>query len=250
MSPLDPQPGAPRWPADEPAPLVTVAELLTPGAAPAGFAAAELAALGATARFAVQGLAQPHPDLGRPGEVCPYVRRAIERGLLRLTVARVPPGGEAAARLMLATRDRFLALPPTMGEESRLKAIITLFPTVTPAEAPVAIDGLQARLKDFFVREGLMIGQFHPGNDEPGLHSARFRPFRAPVPALAIRVMVSSDAPFLTGTDAHAEAYLARFGLVGCERMAATLHQRAAILGPARVAALAALVEATRQRLG
>ena len=249
MSPLDPQPG-PCWPAAGPAPLVTVPELLAPGAAPPGFAEVELEALRAMARFAVEGLAVPHPDLGRPGEVCPYVRRAIGRGLLRLTVARVPPGGEAAARLMLATRDRFLALPPAEGEDSRLKAIITLFPTVTPAEAPVAIDGLQARLKDFFVREGLMIGQFHPGNDEPGLHSARFRPFRAPVPALAMRVMVSSDAPFLTGTDAHAEAYLARFGLVGCERMAATLQQRAAILGPARVAALAALVEATRRRFG
>jgi hypothetical protein len=250
VSPFDPAAATPHWPAGEPGPLLTVPELLEPGPGPSAFTEAEIAALRRMARFAADGLAAPHPDLGRPGEVCPYVRRAIERGLLRLTVARVPPGGEAAARLMLATRDLFLALPPSRGEESRLRAVITLFPTVTPEQAPVAIDGLQARLKDAFVRDGLMIGQFHPGNDEPGLHSARFRPFRTPVPALAMRMMVSSDAPFLTDTDAHAQAYLARFGLAGCERMAATLLERRAALGAARVAELAALIEAARQGLG
>jgi hypothetical protein len=249
LSPFDPSLDSVYLPTVEPMPFLTVAELLAPGAGPPGFDPAEIDAMRRMARFAVEGLAMPHPDLGRPGEVCPYVRRAIERGLLRLTIARVPPGGEAAARLMLATRDRFLALPPVGGEDSRLKAIITLFPSVTPEQAPEAIDGLQARLKDFFVRDGLMIGQFHPGNEEPGLHSARFRPFRTPVPALAMRGMVSSDAPFLLGNDAHARAYLTRFGLIGCERLTATLQQRRAALGEARVAELAALVEGVRQLL-
>jgi hypothetical protein len=73
------------------------------------------------------------------------------------------------------------------------------------------IDNLQRSLKDRFVREGLMIGQFHPTCDEPGVWNQSFRPLRSPIPLLAIRTMVVYDMPFLLGSQAHLGAYLARF---------------------------------------
>jgi hypothetical protein len=73
------------------------------------------------------------------------------------------------------------------------------------------LDALQARLKERFVREGLMVGQFHPQCEQGGLWNTDFRPLRAPIPLLAIRQMVTSDLPFLLGSPAHVSAYLHRF---------------------------------------
>jgi len=73
------------------------------------------------------------------------------------------------------------------------------------------LDALQRRLKDAFVREGLMVGQFHPHCEQRGLWNEDFRPLKAPIPLLAIRRMVSSDLPFLLGSASHLSAYLDRF---------------------------------------
>lgn len=59
------------------------------------------------------------------------------------------------------------------------------------------VANVQARLKSEFVKHGLMLGEFFPGNPTGGLHSAHFRPLAAPVPLLAIRRMVASDLSFL-----------------------------------------------------
>ena len=73
-----------------------------------------------------------------------------------------------------------------------------MFPGISDADAPAFIDAVQARLKPQFVADGLMLGQFHALNNEPGLHNQEFRPLRSPIPLLAIRFMVDSDLPFLT----------------------------------------------------
>jgi len=79
-----------------------------------------------------------------------------------------------------------------------------------PADAPLLVDRTQELLKTEFVRGGLMVGEFHPGPPSaPGLWNKDFRPLRSPVPLLAIRHMVPSDRPFLTGNADHLAAYLA-----------------------------------------
>ena len=77
---------------------------------------------------------------------------------------------------------------------------------------PGPLDRLQASLKTEFVRQGLMIGQFHPRCEAPGLWSPDFRPLRSPIPLLAMREMVASDLPFLVGDPDHLLAYFDRFG--------------------------------------
>jgi hypothetical protein len=73
------------------------------------------------------------------------------------------------------------------------------------------LDELQRQLKDEFVPQGLMIGQFHPQCPQPGLWNPQFRPLQSPIPLLALRRMVASDLPFLVGSCAHASSYLTNF---------------------------------------
>jgi hypothetical protein len=66
-------------------------------------------------------------------------------------------------------------------------------------------------VKDEFVADGLMVGQFHPVCANPGLWNEDFRPLRSPVPLLAIRQMLVFDLPFLTTSAGHIDAWLGRF---------------------------------------
>jgi hypothetical protein len=175
--------------------------------------------LRAVADWAEEYLSRPHPDLGRTGPVCPYVSTSLRRRLFYLTVcsggAELYTGsGRERLRDVIATyRDWFTDLDPSDGVSAQFKTILILFPDVSAADAPDVIDRTQAALKPSFVEQGLMIGQFHQlPPAEGGLWNADFRPLRSPVPLLAIRHMVPSDLPFLTGDRRLLDGYRRVFG--------------------------------------
>ena len=75
-----------------------------------------------------------------------------------------------------------------------------MFPHLPLEQAPVLIDGAQQRSKPSFVAKGLMLGEFHALNTTTGLRcpiGSAFCPLQTPLPALAIRSLVSSDIVFL-----------------------------------------------------
>lgn len=143
-------------------------------------------------------LCKPHHQLGRGGNVCPYTAPAMKRYALWFTAITEP---NISKEDLLATvnfyREWFLELEPTEKDLAIFKSIIIAFPNVKRAEAPEFIDATQASLKVDFVKNGLMLGQFHESCPEPGLHNSKFRPLQSPVPLLAIRNMVRTDIPFL-----------------------------------------------------
>lgn len=167
-------------------------------------------------------LAKPHLNLGRSGPVCPFLPRALKLNTVSLAVIRTQhlqqPQIEAIVKRY---RDLFLQAEPQSGESALYKSLLLVFPDVCEAEASSLIDEVQQKLKPFFVEEGLMIGEFHPRNQTPGLHNPHFRPLRSPVPMLAIRFMTESDLPFLQqSTDEpqlrihYLEAYLKQLSTV------------------------------------
>lgn len=147
-------------------------------------------------------LARPHKDLGRTGDVCPFVGEALVRESLQLTLVNLKETGEARfgeiESVVLSNREHFIAKEQENSTSDNLfNALIMIFPDVTEEEAPIVIDGVQKKLKPEFVKNGLMLGEFHARNSSPGLRNPDFRPLRSPVPLLAIRHMMESDLPFL-----------------------------------------------------
>ena len=151
--------------------------------------------------WCVNFLGRPHSELGRSGNVCPFVPEALMRGALQFAVVALRNRGAAAVseieEIIVACREHFLASERDHGKSDIFISMIIIFPDVTPEEAPTVIDPLQRKLKPSFVREGLMLGEFHPLSPAPGLRNRDFRPLRSPVPLLAIRHMVESDVDFL-----------------------------------------------------
>ncbi|QFU89906.1 DUF6875 domain-containing protein [Amycolatopsis sp. YIM 10] len=158
----------------------------------------ELPALATALDWAEKYLSAPHPDLGRPGVVCPYVRSALRHNTLWFT--EVPAATENAARLDARLTELaavFTGLDPVEPERATEKALIIAFPGLPAEQAPDLLGGMLRRLKPAFVDDGLMLGPVFPGNEIPGAHNPDFRPMRGPVPLVALRVLMETDLPFL-----------------------------------------------------
>ncbi|MFD7259983.1 DUF6875 domain-containing protein [Streptomyces sp. NPDC059874] len=154
-------------------------------------------------------LVSSHPELGRTGPVCPYTQPSLRKELFHLALPSADCEDLSQAVDSLRTRHATLS-EPLSPEDRELLTILLVLPTFDPTDS-VELDELQRKAKDEFVAEGLMIGQFHPVCEEPGLYNESFRPLRAPLPLLAVRKLLVFDLPFLVGDDSHMDHYLQRF---------------------------------------
>ncbi len=147
-------------------------------------------------------LGRPHPDLGRTGNVCPFVPESMMRGSLKFAVLRLKNRGTAAVEeieaIVGAFREHFVENEKAQGKIDIFGSWVMIYPDVSNEDAPLLIDTPQKEMKPSFVKEGLMLGEFHPLNGLPGLRNDDFRPLRSPIPLLVIRHMVESDIDFLT----------------------------------------------------
>ena len=149
------------------------------------------------AAFVSDFLANPHPQLGRDGPVCPFIPRALKLGTVFFAPVPLPADATAAevVRVVKAALPQFQALPVAPKLE-QFKCAVLVFTGLPPERVSVILDAHQ-RLKPLFVARGLMVGEFFPGCPTPGLHNPEFLPLQSPVPCLAIRTMVKSDHVFL-----------------------------------------------------
>ncbi|ALN55906.1 DUF6875 domain-containing protein [Lysobacter enzymogenes] len=142
-------------------------------------------------------LARPHPDVGRPGPVCPFTPTAL--ALDTIWLAEIQDRDVSLDRiveLISVYRDLFGEIEPRTGQVAINKTVLIVFPHLGD-DAAAFVDEVQQQLKPSFVDLGLMLGEFHASNESPGLRNPDFRPLRSPVPMLAIRQMVETDLPFL-----------------------------------------------------
>lgn len=156
-------------------------------------------------------LVNGHPSLGRSGPVCPYTQPSLRKDLFLFATPSGGSGEEQLADAVTALRECYRGLSAGLdGDDRELLTVLLLLPDLDPVD-PAPLDALQYAAKDDFVAQGLMIGQFHPRCDEPGLWNRDFRPLRSPVPLLAVRRLLVFDLPFLAGTERHLDHYLQQF---------------------------------------
>jgi hypothetical protein len=199
-------------------------------------------ALRQVARWLEDWVSKPDPALGRTGEVCPWTRRTIDLGKLEL----VPVGSNDAdevSEILQALLERFVSTEPTRGADASFRSIVAIFHRLHPASAGPFMVAAHSRSKPSFLARGLMLGEFYPTCDKPGLRNPTFRPLRSPVPLLVIRQMVEADVEFLLDKDEFVEAYLAAQRSRGVDRLQRVLEQRPPSLPQDRIVALRRIVE-------
>lgn len=146
-------------------------------------------------------VALPHQDVGRQGPVCPFMPRALKAGTLSFTEVRTKDlSRENLDSLVKNYADVFLKQEPTSGKARLNKAIVLTMPDIETQDLIEKIEGTQKRLKNYFVKRGLMLGEFHSTHQGRGVRNENFFPLQSPVPLLVIRHMIPSDLPFLART--------------------------------------------------
>jgi hypothetical protein len=166
-------------------------------------------------------LMRPHADLGRTGHVCPFTAQSARLSLIRIGTSPLGTGEVAAVvRTMKAAMRAFDALP--CKRPARIfRTIIVVFPNCADAAGIETLRAAQNALRHHSIVYGKMIGLFEPQSQATGLLNPAFRPLRAPVPVLAIRMLVEQDAPFVRRNPLLLPIYLLKFPFVGVKR----LHQ-------------------------
>lgn len=211
-------------------PLLTPAQAIEdpPGSTAEAYQAVELAAIREMAHYSRDFLTARHPDLGRPGAVCPFTAGALQRDLLTITAFRAKAKNKASLVDAL-TRLRRALIDCGRSDDPRdriFRSIIVVFPFIAEGDAPRLIQEVQQELKPDFLRDGLMIGEFYPHCPAPGIHNAAFRALQSPVTSIAIRHMTPQDAPFMLQHPRHRELYEEYFGDEGRQRIQALLDAR------------------------
>jgi hypothetical protein len=162
-----------------------------------------------------QFLAEPHPLLGRPGPICPFVQGAMKLDRLEVAFESDVDGADIApirAALLRHAQDFAVhsqGSAPADGFNSR----IIVFPNVPQSRGPL-LDQVHTELKTDLMREDVMVSAFHPLSARPALGNPQFRVFQAPFVAFALRRMDVRDIAFVGHNRRAFARYKDRFGPV------------------------------------
>jgi len=143
-------------------------------------------------------LGKPHPDLGRKGAVCPFILPSIASDNIWLVEFTEDLNFEKICRMIRYYGELFLRTEPVAMPKAINKAFVIVLSSIKEEDTEL-VDQVQLNLKEHFINQGLMLGEFHSSNDTSGLRNESFRPLRSPIPMLAIRHMTETDLPFLIG---------------------------------------------------
>jgi len=176
-------------------------------------------------------LMRAHPQLGRPGEVCPFTSRAYQLDTIRIGVSFATSRDGAVIKEYM--RDCLRQFSSIACDDSArdFRTIIVGFPNLTDEDGVAALRAAQRRLTLRCLRHGLMIGRFHPRSEDEGLWNPDFRPMRAPIPLLAVRHLVRNDAPFALRHPALLASYLCRYSTAAPRHLLANFAKQRARRG-------------------
>ncbi|MBL1082662.1 hypothetical protein JK359_11840 [Streptomyces actinomycinicus] len=155
---------------------------------------------------------KPHPRLGRPGPVCPFVEPAQRADALEIRVRLVGPTPSQALidEVIRCALDEFSEVDWKAGNPN-LRSLLLVLPDLPPEHLHL-LDAAHAALKPETVRRGLMIAQFHERCTEKAARNPHFEVSYAPVPMMAVRSMAIHDVLFLADRREWFEQYAQRFG--------------------------------------
>lgn len=166
-------------------------------------------------------LMRGHPDLGRPGAVCPFTKQAAKLDTIRLAISPAGPDDEESALVLLRSAFATLEAIPSKPSMRHFRTVIVGFPNCASGEGVAMLGRIQQRHKFYSLSRFRMIGFMHDATEAPGLWNPDFRPLRAPLPVLAVRHLVEQDAPFAARHPLLLAPYLLRFPVAGVRKLLA-----------------------------
>jgi hypothetical protein len=187
----------------------------------------DLAALHAVADWIKTFVVKPHQDLGRPGTVCPFVPRSLERKTLWLAPEQIADRDVPdVVELMKGYQRLLLATPPTDGDDVEDNVIVVVFSDL-PADRAQGVfdDVLQQLAVPSYAEDGILFGPYYQGNAGTAIYNSSFRPFQSPVPFMFVRHGVTDDWKFFLDDDEWLTLWARRHGGSAVQALAEELRR-------------------------
>jgi hypothetical protein len=152
-----------------------------------------------------------HPDLGRRGPICPFMKSALETDSIKYQICSWGNDyGPVELQGMINELIAIFCRSPWHSSKPNLQSLISVFPTM-PKEKWVLLDDLFRKTQDDVIDHSLMVAQFHPDCTQPAIWNPQFAVNRAPLPLFAVRRMQVHDIIFVRDNPAWLQAYRSRF---------------------------------------
>lgn len=164
------------------------------------------------ARWMEGYLGESHAQLGRKGEICPYIKSALRKDHVRYCCydAVTTISAREIADIFLRECVALQGLLDPGDEDADLNAVCVLFPRLQADDFPRMAEA-HALAKGALMSRGVMLAVFYPGYDKPALYNPEFMLYQSPYPLAALRPMAVRDIAFLEfNREAFAE-YRRRF---------------------------------------
>jgi heptaprenyl diphosphate synthase len=143
-------------------------------------------------------IGQPHPLLGRKGDICPFVNTALRKQKMSFVLLEHidgPSFGEIRSRVLYEA----WRLLRRIDENDRFGELTTtnlLFPNLK-GEAGAVVHEVHSQCKTSLMRRGVMLAVFYPGYPKPAIYNPEFQLYQAPFPVIVVRPMALHDIVFL-----------------------------------------------------
>lgn len=170
-----------------------------------------LAALQLAMEWLEHYIAAPHAELGRTGDVCPFVKPALKKDKVSITVydGMLRSNLDALRRVLIAESRQLLkrAARETDDRDRELTSSVLLFPGLTGTDGAAIADAFR-QCQGIVNERGAMVAVFFPDNPKPGVYNQKLPLYRSPFPIAAIRPMAIHDILFVgSSREAFAEYY-------------------------------------------
>lgn len=142
-------------------------------------------------------ISKPDKNLGRTGDICPFTTPAMQQNLLKfVSIKTIEASALEAAEQTKLLVNLFFEL--FQGAEKRSRAaLLAFFPDIPRTEAAGFIDGGHRIMRLEFVKNGLMLGEFHAKSEVGSVRNERFKVMQCPVPMFVVRALSAHDIKFL-----------------------------------------------------
>lgn len=160
----------------------------------------------------VNYIGKPHNQLGREGDICPFVRTALKRNKMdfRIYPAITHASRRTISNIFMAEALKLLKSLNPSDREMELTTINILFPNLSKENAPVVHDA-HTYCKSFLMSQGVMVAVFYEGYDKRGIYNPEFALYQSPFPIATIRPMALHDIIFLEYNEEGFREYWGRY---------------------------------------
>jgi len=157
-------------------------------------------------------IGQPHEQLGRSGDICPFVRTALKRDKMDFLVFPhiTKASTQTISNIFISEGLKLLKHLNPSDTEMELTTTNIVFPNMDKNNAPVLHDA-HTYSKRFLTSRGVMLAVFYEGYQRPGIYNPDFKLYQSPFPIAAIRPMALHDIIFLELNEEGFREYWSRY---------------------------------------